>query len=93
MDYRNADERFLAEARKRSPQYPDVNEALARIERQRETIAARVLLVLAIVFAVSAPFATHVAFTAAAATACAVGFAITCLVSGNRSWRRSGSPR
>lgn len=93
MEYRNADEQFLAEARKRSPKYPDVNEAVARIARQRETIAARIMLFLFVVGLIAAPFSDNWHFDLIASAFGLVGFIVICLVSGNRSWRRNGSPR
>lgn len=89
----DSDREFLSQSRSRSPKYPDAGEALARLQRQRETIAARVLLGGAAIFAVCALLAADWRFHALASGLCFTGFVITCLVSGNRSWKRSGSPR
>jgi len=91
MEYRTADEKFFAEARRRSPKFPDISEVLARRQRQRETIAARVLLFVTVVGLISTPFSENWSFDLIAAAFGFVGFVITCFVSGNRAWKRNGS--
>lgn len=84
----SADQKFFAEARKRSPLYPDINEALERQQRQRETIAARTMLAL-----VSCGFAGMISgwvcLGGMVAGVNLIGFCIVCLVAGNRSYQRN----
>lgn len=79
----DADNKFLAEARPRSPVFPSIAEALERRRRQRENIAARVLFVSG-VFSVVYAMVERDPFGWVAAGFCMVGFIVTCFVAMSR---------
>lgn len=87
---RNADQKFFAEARKRSPVFFDVNTVLERRRIERERIAARVMLALTVAALFGAPFADHPTFMLCSAVVCFIGFAIICFTSASRAWRQHG---
>lgn len=80
-----------AAQRKLSPKFPDLDEAHERRQKKHEQIIARILLGLCLAFGIASPFAVHPWWLAASATACFVGFVITCYVAGSRQTRRYGN--
>lgn len=92
-NYTDADQKFFEQARKRSPVYPSADEQWRKLQRSREVIAARTLILLAIAFLLGAPFAEHKDFMTLAGLACFLGFAITCFVAGNRAYNEKRRDR
>lgn len=86
----DADQEFFARKRKLSPKFPDVATMLLRRQKRREELAARILLVLGIIFLIAVPFADHPVFMALASGMFFLGFLCTCLVAGNRAHIRAG---
>lgn len=85
-----ADQEFFARNRKLSPVFPDVGTVLLRRQMHREKIAARILLVLGLIFMVAIPFADHPVFMALGSGFFFLGFVLTCIVAGNRAYERNG---
>lgn len=74
-------EEAIAARRKLSPRFPGILEAEQRRRNDHMKLIARVLLVLAAIFLVIAPFAAHPWFCILASAACGLGFCGVCYTS------------
>jgi hypothetical protein len=83
------DQEFFERARKKSPMFPSLDEAMERHRRRRETIIARTYILGMFAGAVYS-FWSGAGFAVAGLSF--VGFVTTCFYAGNRQYTRHGGP-
>lgn len=83
------EEEKIARARRLSPAFPSITEATLRVRHRREKAVARACILLT-VFGVWFAVAGSLIGGAAIALAGGLGFAVTCVLSGQRSERDNG---